>query len=221
MSFQQAHSAPDAGSWGTILELIATEGSASSTIVAALRDPGATLRDVADAVHCLCMLHGRHPGVIDHAATHAVLPAAQPWLAQTAEGFARERSWLIQLVAAVGPLPSTPGQSETEAAIAAQSHALDMLALSDRSGCAAGAAVAIALDWVAVRGLLDAAGHRLGLDVPPLALPDVQASAAAIAACSGNAAVERALLFGARQALSMHRGLWDLIEARASAREAH
>jgi len=218
MSFSQAHSAPDSGSWGTILDLARTEGSASRPNVAALQDPIATLRDVADAVHCLCMLHGRHPGVIDHAATHAALPATQPWLEQAAEAFARERSWLIQLVAAVGPLPSTPGQAETEAAIAAQSHALDMLAQSDRGGCAAGAAAAIALDWIAVRELLDAAGTRLGLNVPPILLPDLEATRAMLSSCSGSAGADRAITFGARQALAMHRGLWELIEARAGAR---
>ncbi len=38
-------------------------------------------RNLADAIHFLCALHGRHPGVVDHAATRTVEPAARSWLA--------------------------------------------------------------------------------------------------------------------------------------------
>ncbi len=31
--------------------------------------------------------------------------------------------------------------------------------------------------------------------------------------------LERAMLFGAQQLFAQHRGLWDLLEARASARD--
>ena len=37
-------------------------------------------RNLADAVHFLCALHGRHPGIIDHAAIRAVEPVARAWL---------------------------------------------------------------------------------------------------------------------------------------------
>lgn len=221
MPSQQAHNVSPSSSWDGLQALVASDGSASRSVVTTLQTPRATLRDVADAVHCLCMLHGRHPGVIDHASGHAALPSAQPWLEHAAEAFAAERAWLIRLVGAVGPLPSTPGQAESEAAIAAQRHALDMLAQSDRSGCSFGAAVAIAVDWIAIRAILDAAGARLGLDIPPSLLPDPQTTQAAVDACASTPGIQRAIAFGAQQAVTMHRGLWDLIDARAGARGDH
>ncbi|CAN5462786.1 hypothetical protein BH09PSE4_BH09PSE4_10340 [soil metagenome] len=221
MPFHQAQTARASGSWGTILALVEADGSARRPILTALQKPNASLRDIADAVHCLCMLHGRHPGVIDHATAHGALPEAQAWLDQAAEAFADERAWLIKLVSAVGPLPSTPGQAETEAAITAQHHALDMLAQSDRGGCAIGAAVAVALDWIALREMLDAVGERLSLAIPASHLPDINETAAMISASSISPGAERAMAFGTQQTLTMHRALWDLIEARASARGPH
>ena len=41
---------------------------------------GLGLPDLADAAYYLCLLHGRHPGVIDHAATRSVDNAARRWL---------------------------------------------------------------------------------------------------------------------------------------------
>ena len=37
-------------------------------------------RNLADAVHFLCALHGRHPGIVDLAAGRAIEPAARDWL---------------------------------------------------------------------------------------------------------------------------------------------
>lgn len=221
MAFDSAREAPEQSAWNTIASLVEDDGSATHPLVARLASPQAAMRDIADAVHCLCMLHGRHPGVIDHAAAHGVLPPAQEWLDRSGEGFAIERGWLIRLVAAVGPLPSTPGQAETESTISAQRHALEMLAQSDRGGCATGAAIALVLDWGGIRRVLESAGQRLGIDLPPSSLPDADDAAALVASCSGSPGVERAMAFGAQQVLAQHRGLWDLIEARASARASH
>ena len=82
-------------------------------------------------------------------------PKAAPSIRSPPPGWPRrptpspaERATLVKLVAAVGPLPSTPGQAETEAAIAGQRHALDMLArvgprrLPDRRGDGAAARLA-------------------------------------------------------------------------------
>ena len=176
------------------------------------------LRDLADAIHFLCMLHGRHPGVIDYAIEHSATNAASEWTAVAAEAFARERAYLIRLVSAAGPLPSTPGQAECDIAVEGQRHALDMLAQSDRNGCAAGAAIALVLDWRAVRTILDVAGERLGIPAAASGLTPVTETASVVAALASEAPVERAMVFGARQLLAQHRGLWDLLEARASAR---
>ena len=204
--------------WAAITALVATEGSGRESYVSTLTAPGATSRDLADAVHCLCLLHGRHPGVVEFAESRAAHPVAAAWLSEAADAFAAERATLVKLVAAVGPLPSTPGQAETESAIAGQRHALDMLAASDRAGCPIGAAMALLLDWPALRAVLDAAAVRVGIDVPASALPTHRDNATVIAALAESVAFERAMLFGAQQMLAQHRALWQLLESRAAAR---
>ncbi|MES2445245.1 MAG: hypothetical protein V4574_20665 [Pseudomonadota bacterium] len=186
--------------------------------LAAHPDP---LRDLADAAHYICVLHGRHPGVIDHALDHARLSVERGWLEAAAEAFVEERAFLVRIVAAAGPMPSTPGQAESEAAAVAQRHALDMLAQSDRTGCAAGAALALALDWEPIRDVLDSAAHRLGLAVPASTLPLAEETVTVVDALVREMSVERAMLFGAQQMFAQHRGLFDLLEARASARGKH
>lgn len=208
------------GAAGAVAALVGADGTATHAHRLRLLRPAAPMRDVADALHILCMLHGRHPGVIDHALAHGQPEPVTPWLALAADGFARERERLAMLVAAVGPLPSTPGQAESESAVAAQRHALDTLVQSDRLGCAIGAAAALLLDWRAVRELLDAAAERLGLEPAPDRLPDDGATAMALGAIVNRPPVERAAMFGAQQLLAQHRGLWDLLEARAAARDA-
>ncbi len=204
--------------WAALNSLVATEGSADEAFVASLVAPGALMRDLADAVHCLCLLHGRHPGVVEFAQGRASHPVASAWLADAVVGFAEERMALVKLVAAVGPLPSTPGQAETEAAIASQRHALDMLAVSDRAGCPIGAAMALLLDWPIIRTVLNAANARIGLPVVPMQLPEITESATVVAALADTPAFERAMLFGAQQMLAQQRALWHLLEARSQAR---
>jgi len=219
MAFGMAQASQLDGGWGTIAALVAADGTATHPVATALAQPTAPLRDVADAIHALCMLHGRHPGAIDHAVASNADPLAEAWLAEAAHAFTGERAYLAQLTAAAGPLPSTPGQSETEAAIVAQSHALDMLAQSDRNGCAIGASVALILDWRAVRAVLDAAALRLGVLPAWLALPLDADTVSLVAALATSAGVERAMAFGAQQVLAQHRALWDLLDVRRSARD--
>ena len=203
--------------------LIAADGTAghahaSSARAGIGRDAVLTLPDLADAAHYLCLLHGRHPGVIDHAATRSADNAARAWLVQAADAFARERAYLAQVTVAVGPVPSTAGQSDCEAIVSQQRHALDMLAQSDRRGCAMGAAVALLLDWQAVRHVLDMAAIRSGLEPHPYSLPDRASTFNVARAIGGDDATDRAIQFGARQMLSQQRGLWDLLQARAEIR---
>ncbi|BAV63967.1 hypothetical protein SCLO_1009270 [Sphingobium cloacae] len=183
-----------------------------------MRDALLSLSDLADAAYYLCLLHGRHPGVIDHAATRSADNAARQWLIQAADGFARERAYLTQVTVAVGPAPSTAGQADCETTVSQQRHALDMLAQSDRRGCALGAAIALVLDWRAVRRVLDKAAIRVGIEPAPSTLPDRAATMAVARAIGGDEAIDRAIQFGARQLLSQHRGLWDLLAARAQVR---
>lgn len=175
-------------------------------------------RDLADAVHLLCSLHGSHPGLIELAATRSV-GLEQEWLSNAAQAFERERLYLVRLASAVGPLPSTPGAAETEASLLAQRNALEILASSERRGCALGAACALVGDWSPVRRFLDRAASRAGLDAPDSSLPDEPSVMDVVEASSDTPASTRALAFGAEQLLLQHRGLFDLLEARAEARE--
>lgn len=175
-------------------------------------------RNLADAAHYLCVLHGRHPGVIDLAASKTVHAAARGWLIDAADGFARERSYLTRITVAAGPIPSTPGQAECEATVMGQRHALEMLAQSDRIGCALGAAIALIMDWRAIRRVLDAAAERLGIPIQPARLPDERETRTVAMTVAETAAIERALGFGAQQILAQHRGLWNVLEARHAAR---
>jgi hypothetical protein len=177
-------------------------------------------RDLADAVHLLCSLHGRHPGLIELAADRSPDGPARAWLTSAAEDFEHERLFLVRLAATVGPLPSTPGAAQTEAGLQAQRHALETLATSERHGCALGAASALIGDWAAIRRILDRAAARAGVDHRPLALPERSSVIQVIGIISDNPAAGRALAFGAEQLLLQHRALFDLLEARASARES-
>ncbi|MEJ7935658.1 hypothetical protein WG907_15515 [Sphingobium sp. AN558] len=203
--------------------LVAADGTgahayAHRASVAPTRDAMLSLFDLADIAYYLCLLHGRHPGVIDHAATRSADNAAREWLVQAADAFAGERAYLTQVTVAVGPAPSTAGQSDCETVVGQQRHALDMLAQSDRRGCAMGAATALVLDWRAVRRFLDIAAIRVGLEPLPCGLPDKAATLKVAHAIGGDDGVDRAIQFGARQLLNQHRGLWDLLQARAKIR---
>jgi hypothetical protein len=200
--------------------LVATEGSGTHNFVKSdelVKSRHAT-RNLADVVHHLCLLHGRQPGVVDHAATRTVHEGARGWLIAAVDGFAVERLFLTKLVVAAGPIPSTPGQAQSESAVNGQRHALDMLAKSDRYGCALGAAAALVLDWRAFRPLLVTAATRLSVEAPHFSLPSEAETLAVVAAVGETPAIERAIAFGVHQILAQHRGLWDLLESRQIAR---
>ena len=175
-------------------------------------------RDLADAVHLLCNLHGRYPGLVELALQRCPKGPVQDWLSRASEGFERERLYVVRLTAAVGPMPSTPGAGETESSLVAARHALETLAMSERNGCALGAATALVGDWWPIRRLLDRAAARVGTEAPAPSLPDEASVVAIIERGSETPASARALAFGGEQLLLQHRALFDLLEARAEAR---
>jgi hypothetical protein len=175
-------------------------------------------RDLADAVHLFCSLYGRHPGLIELALNNCPAGPVRDWLREASDAYERERLYLVRLTAAVGPLPSTPGAAETEATLVAQRHAIETLAASERRGCALGAATALMADWPAIRAVLDRAADRMGTQKPALTLPDQPSIVRVIADGTDGMPSERALGFGGEQLLLQNRGLFDLLEARASAR---
>jgi hypothetical protein len=101
-----------------------------------------------------------------------------------------------------------------------QRHAIEMLAKSDRTGCALGAALALVLDWRELRTVIDRAAQRFSVETPAVLLPTVEETLAVADCAAISPGVERAIIFGAQQLLVQHRGLWDLLEARQIAREA-
>lgn len=205
---------------GLLIACVADHGSAShpyfgSAYLAAGPDAA---RNLTDAIHLLAALHGRHPGIVDLAATRIVDPAGRAWLASAAEAAAAERALLTRLAVAAGPIPSTPGGAGSETAIIAQRSALATLAQSDRRGCALGAALAFCADWTPIRIVVDAAARRLGVEAPASALGGPDALRAVADQAGAIPGTERALLFGAEQLALQHRALWDLLEARQQAR---
>ena len=220
MTIDSAQTGWQAGAWSLVVRLGDADGSATHPYLTRLANGDASARDLSDAVHALCAVHGHQPGVADAALACCVQPDACAWLEAVADGFVAERAYLAGLAAAVGPIPSTPGQAQSEAAMIGERHALDMLARSDRRGCATGAVAALVADWPAIRSVLDRAAHRFGADRAPNALPIEADTATCIAMLGGSPGVERAITFGAQQLFAQHRGLFDLLEARASAREA-
>ena len=174
--------------------------------------------DLADAVHLLCALHGHYPGLIAIALERSDDDDIRSWIAGANESFERERSFLLQLTAAVGPIPSTPGAAETESSLAAARHAVETLAHSERAGCALGAVCALLADWPAIRSVLDRAALRSGIEGPVPTVPDRAALGEVIDHVAANPAAARALAFGSEQLLLQHRAVFALLEARSESR---
>ena len=204
-----------------LLNCVAEQGTAAHSYPTsdALLKGAETTRNVADAIHFLCTIHGRYPGVLGHAAINTEDTAARDWLASAAEEFSNERAFLARLTVEVGPIPSTPGAASAEAALLSQRHALDMIAQSERNGCAVGAAMALVLDWANMRRIMNVAGNRLGIEPPRYSLTDADAICSLADRLGQAPFVERAIMFGAQQIMYQHHGLWDLLEARQMARD--
>jgi uncharacterized protein DUF6975 len=204
------------------LARVAGDGCARHAHVNALLEVSgpAAASDLADAVHLLCSLHGRYPGLMELALQRCPKGEAKDWLDHAAEAFERERLYLVRLTSAVGPLPSTPGAAETESSLVAARHALETLAQSERKGCALGAATSLVGDWWPIRRLLDRAATRAGLECPAPSLPDEASVIEVVHRASDTPSSERALAFGGEQLLLQHRALFDVLEARAAARAA-
>lgn len=204
---------------GAIAALALADGCAGHPLLARLTAPGAPGRDLADAVHALCAVHGRLGDIFAESARRSLVGLDARWVATVIDAFGPERAYLAHLTAAVGPLPSTPGQAESDSAFAAQRHAFDTLAQSDRAGCSTGAALALAIDWHAFRTILDTAAVRAGVTILPSRLPPPAEIVAIAHAENATVPVRRAMAFGAQQAFAQHRCLCNLIDARATARD--
>jgi hypothetical protein len=171
---------------------------------------------LADIAHFMHISHGRHPGIIGHAAQKIVDDAAQNWLVAAIDGFAAEQSFLNTLTVTAGPIRRLLGQDKVNTLIESQAKNFQMLATSDRKGCPAGAAIAFIVDWHQTRPLLDMVAHEMGLARPSATLPSVSECATLAGQLDDGGSYRRAMAFGAYQTLEQMRGLWRLIAARHS-----
>lgn len=189
-----------------------TDGSARPD----LRSPYKYARGalVADIAHFINVSHGRHPGIVDHAAHKIVDDAARKWLIGAIDAFAAERALLNTLTVAAGPERRHIGENKIAALISAQGKNFEMLASSDRQGCPAGAALAFVIDWQQSRPLLNAVALHVGLDAPKSKLPGIDECADVAEKLGVSENYRRAMRFGADQILAQQRGLWQLIAAR-------
>lgn len=174
--------------------------------------------DVADIAHFLCVLHGRHPGVVDHASGKTTEIEARDWFVEAMDGFASERAFLTKLTVSAGPISGVSANDQSNATLMGQRKALEMLSQSDRNGCAIGASLALVLDWQAIRPVLEQIALKLDVEPRQWPLPSVEKTEALNAQLSQSSAMARAVNFGADQVLSQHRGLWQLLEARRNVR---
>lgn len=173
---------------------------------------------VADIAHYLCVAHGKHPGIIEHAMSKIIDDCSREWLVKAADGFTRERIYLAELTVAAGPITRIIGQDETDMLIVNQSKHYKMLASSDRKGCPIGAAAAFIIDWYHIRQLMDIMALTLNITIPSNSLPTDDETAMMINKYAISDNITRAVNFGADQILSQQRAFWNLIKARSTSR---
>lgn len=174
----------------------------------------AVASDLADIAHFFCLLHGRHPGMIDHAIGHSADPDMRAWLNIAGDAFTGERTFLTKLTVAAGPIVTTIGQDQCNNTVTGVRGSLEMLSQSDRIGCAFGASCALAIDWLNIRKILDHIALRVGMESRPTQLPNVDTTLKTIEHFAGQNLTVRAIAFGADQMLTQHRAIWDLLQAR-------
>ena len=199
-----------------IAALLRQDGSLSHEYFTQLLEDSSSSQaaDLADIAHFFCLMHGRFPGVIDYAAGHSPNEHMREWLVRTGEAFAAERALLTKLTVAAGPIVSTVGQDQCNNVVIGARNALDMLAQSDRNGCAFGAAIALAIDWISIRQVLGHIALRVGLEARPLTMPTLDECHAFLSKFDDDAVMRRAIIFGITQMMAQHRAIWDLMESR-------
>lgn len=182
----------------------------------ALRASGRAIRAalLADIAHFMHILHGRHPGVVEYAAQSIMDDVARDWLIQAIDGMLGERAFLNELTVTAGPIRRLARQDSINALIESQAKNFQMLASSDRKGCAAGAAIAFLLDWHQTRPLLDIVADQMGIAPPTSTLPSVAECALLARKLDGADSYRRAMTFGGEQTLAQQRCLWQLVVAR-------
>ena len=212
----QAASTPG-GASATVARLLADDGTAAHPYAIRLIAPRAATRDLGDAVHALCTVHGHHPDLLTIAAGAAQTLAPREWLTLAGIGFAADRAALAQLAAAAGPLPSTPGNAIAATALATERQTLERLARSERVGVAAGAAAALVGDWHTIRIVLAAAADRFGVSLSLPVLPDP----VTLLATAPERAARASVRSSCSPSIAACGACWRHVAARAAAECRH
>ncbi|GAB5489410.1 MAG: hypothetical protein Pars2KO_29800 [Parasphingorhabdus sp.] len=204
----------------SLMDYVSEHGSYSSPYLTKICNDYSILNsaDVADIAHFFCALHGRHPGVVDHASTKTTEEAARDWFVTAMDGFASERGFLTKLTVSAGPISGVSANDQSNATLEGQRKALDMLSQSDRNGCALGASFALVLDWHSIRTVLEQIALKLDVEPRQWPLPSVEVTELLNTRLCQTPTMKRAINFGVDQILSQHRGLWQLLEARRKVR---
>lgn len=181
-----------------------------------LRSPSKTARAAlfADIAHFMNISHGGYPGIIEHAASKITDNAARKWLVDAIDAMLSERTFLNRLTVTAGPIRRLRGQNELDALVLGLAKSFQMLATSDRKGCAAGTAIAFVIDWHQTRPLLDIVASEIGLTPSRVEFPSVVECEQLVQNLDHDASYRRAMAFGAEQTLAQQRRLWQLIVAR-------
>src|SRR3546814_2506931 len=66
MTVETAQFASSSAPWQAVPALVVADGTVAHPAYRALLAPTAPLRDVIDAIHAICLLHGRHPRSEEH-----------------------------------------------------------------------------------------------------------------------------------------------------------
>ena len=177
-------------------------------------------RDLADAVHLLCSLHGRYPGLIELALADCVRRDPPRTGSSRASRSVRARAAL--------PRPGDLRRRPAAKHAGRRRDRIEPVRGAPRARNARAIPNARAARW-ARRPRWSATGGRSagcstaprpapGLECPAPSLPDEASVVGVIGGACDDSASDRALAFGGEQLLLQHRALFDLLEARAEAR---
>jgi len=175
--------------------------------------------DVADMAHYLCLLHGRYPGLMDNLADRMVA-SEDSFYIELAERFTAERRLLTDLTVAAGPVGRLVGEDQSMTVVEQLRVAIDLLARSDREGCALGAAAALLIEWKHARPALDAIARRLSVKTTDIDLDDYITRMYERIASHPKERQQRAIIFGINQLTHQHEQFWLLLNNRCAARRA-
>ncbi len=175
--------------------------------------------DIADVAHYLCLLHGRYPGLMDNLADRMVA-SGDNFFSELAERFTAERRLLTDLTVAAGPIGRLLGEDRSMNIVEQLRVSIDLLARSDREGCALGAAAAMLTEWKHIRPALNAVASRLSVKTAEFDYDALSAQMLERVASYPEKRHQRAIAFGVKQLCHQHEQFWLLLNNRCAARRA-